>query len=249
MDTEEEKSLDRFVGEAIRPFMGLMVQEIEAILNISLKRNDKGQLQKSALEQLMKKIFGVQKMGLKNIPIFVRCGIIPKTVVHTSKGGRTEDTKFVSVDFKEWTNPDLKFEDSRIYNYFSTHQILWMIFEESEDGNVKFLGVKRYKFQQAFIDNEVRITWELVRYLVNTGRLKEEVTIDKKTGLPKLNSTGVVKTAINFPKSKDYIVFLRGGAQNSSNKTEEVNGIKMYKQFVWVKGAFLADQLQSVKYI
>ena len=41
-------------------------------------------------------------------------GTIPKTITLTSKGGRTEDTKFDTIDFVEWSNPTVTFEESTI---------------------------------------------------------------------------------------------------------------------------------------
>jgi hypothetical protein len=55
----------------------------------------------------------------------------------------------------------------------------------------------------------------------------------------------------NFPKSADYKVFFRGGADDSLDeaKTEEVNGIKMLPQFFWLKGSYIADKLKTVEYL
>lgn len=57
--------------------------------------------------------------------------------------------------------------------------------------------------------------------------------------------------APNFPKSSDYKVFFRGGADVSTDKsrTEYVNGIRMLPQFFWLKGSYIADKLQEIPYI
>ena len=55
----------------------------------------------------------------------------------------------------------------------------------------------------------------------------------------------------NFPKSVDYKVFFRGGAEDSGDdaKNVEVNGIKMLPQFFWLKGSYIADKLKSIEYL
>ena len=57
--------------------------------------------------------------------------------------------------------------------------------------------------------------------------------------------------APNFPKSSEYDVFFRGGANDSSDKAriECVNGIRMVPQYFWLKGSFIANKLQSISYL
>ena len=57
--------------------------------------------------------------------------------------------------------------------------------------------------------------------------------------------------APNFPKSADYQVFFRGGADDSRDeaKTEVVNGIKMLPQFFWLKGTYITNKLKTINYL
>ena len=66
-----------------------------------------------------------------------------------------------------------------------------------------------------------------------------------------MNSSGAYMGAPNFPKSSEYNVFFRGGADVSSDltRTECVNGIRMLPQFFWLKGAYIANKLQEIPYI
>ena len=41
-------------------------------------------------------------------------------------------------------------------------------------------------------------------------------------------------------------MFIRGTSTDSSNKPECVNGIRMYRQQVWMKGSVLADWIAKV---
>ena len=54
-----------------------------------------------------------------------------------------------------------------------------------------------------------------------------------------------------MPKSSQYTVFFRGGADvsNEKTRTECVNGIRMLPQYFWLKGSYIADKLQTIEYI
>ena len=64
-----------------------------------------------------------------------------------------------------------------------------------------------------------------------------------------INKNGTVSTTINLPKSRDHPVFIRGTGQDSSRKTEEVNGIRMYRQNIWIKGKTIVEFLDSIEYL
>ena len=72
-----------------------------------------------------------------------------------------------------------------------------------------------------------------------------------KDGNVRMNKSGSYMGAPNFPKSSEYDVFFRGGANDSSDKAriECVNGIRMVPQYFWLKGSFIANKLQSISYL
>lgn len=111
-----------------------------------------------------------------------------------------------------------------------------------------FLGFKRTVFSDDFIENEVRKTWNQIKYLLNKNLLKETPR-KRKSGEIIINKNGVISTQLNFPKAKDYNVFVRGTGQDSSNKTFEINGIKMYRQNIWVKGNVILDLVRDTDFI
>ena len=67
--------------------------------------------------------------------------------------------------------------------------------------------------------------------------------------MPKVNNNGIIIEAPNFPKSRDYVVFLRGSGKDSTAKPLEINGLKMYYQFVWIKGSYLAEMLNATEFL
>lgn len=199
------------------------------------------------------RMFDAEGTRLNQISDFIKAGIIAKTITVTPAGGRTEDMKLKSIDFDEWADRDADFEDSDVYSYFCEHNFLCPIFREYDSSDQRytvFEGFKRFAFDDDFIDNEVRRTWDDSRRLIHNNELKWEYAYDK-SGNKRMNSSGAYIGAPNFPKSSSYIVFFRGGANISTvnTRTECVNGIRMLPQFFWLKGAYIADKLQAIPYL
>lgn len=203
--------------------------------------------------QCVLKMFDADCKRLNQISDFTKAGIIAKTITITPSGSRTEDMKLSRIDFEEWADKDIDFQESDVYSYFCEHSFLCPVFCEhnSEDSRkTTFEGFKRFSFDDDFIDSEVKRTWEDSRKLIHNKQLKWEYIYDRY-GNKKQNDSGSYMGAPNFPKSADYQVFFRGGANDSRDeaKTEVVNGIKMLPQFFWLKGSYIADKLKKINYL
>lgn len=190
---------------------------------------------------------------LNQIADFRMAGIIAKTITITPARNRTEDMKLYHIDFEEWADRDVDFEDSAVYNYFCEHSFLCPVFcehDSADQSKTTFEGFKRFAFDDNFIENEVKRTWEISRILIHRNELQWEYLYDKN-GKKRINSNGSYMGAPNFPKSSEYTVFFRGGADVStdSTRTECVNGIRMLPQFLWLKGSFIANRLQEIPFI
>lgn len=199
------------------------------------------------------RMFGTDCKRLNQISDFTKAGIIAKTITITPEGGRTEDMKLKHIDFEEWADRDADFEESDIYDYFCEHSFLCPIFcehDSKDQSKTTFEGFKRFSFDEDFIENEVRRTWEDSRKLIHRNELEWEYLYDKQ-GNKRMNKSGSYIGAPNFPKSSEYKVFFRGGADVSTEKTrtECVNGIRMLPQYFWLKGSYIAKKLQEIPYI
>ena len=212
-----------------------------------------GKVDKSIAERLIINMFDGKAKKMSKIKLFNKLGLLGKTVVLTKKGSRTEDMQLFCIDFDEFTNDEITFEESSFFEYFNNHQLLCMVFEEpSIDAPLssnKFLGIKRLSFDDAFIEQEVKPCWLKIKNLVCNNKLIDVVEYDKE-GNPRRNKkTNTIRSAPNFPKSKDGIVFVRGKGIDSTYKPEQVNGISMYRQWVWVKGSYIADRLCGIDWL
>ena len=77
----------------------------------------------------------------------------------------------------------------------------------------------------------------------------KDVPILDTNGNPRVNKTGVMQTAPNFPKSSESVVFVRGDSSDSTKKPETVNGISMYRQYIWIKGSYLSQKLDEKEFL
>ncbi|WP_179865208.1 MutH/Sau3AI family endonuclease [Bacillus toyonensis] len=227
-------------------YKGKSLEEIMIDMNLNINDN------KGIIERVMAKYFGSAEAKLKNIELFSKVGIIPKSITLSVDGKRTEDTKFSSVNFDDWTNAS-DFEESDIFSYFSDHNFVFLIFEEAyKDSPLKknkFVGFKRLIFDEEFINSEIKKLWKRTKELVDNKKLEEIVYRYKRTNEIIYNKNGKPKTYLNFPKSTEGKAFLRGTGTDSSRKPEEVNGIKMYKQYFWLRGDFMVSLLDKRDFI
>lgn len=242
------KELDERCHEISNQYAGKTLIELKNIFNLTENISTKNFGAICIIH-----MFGANCSRLNQISDFTKAGIIAKTITLTISGNKTEDMKLAKIDFGEWADRNIDFEESLIYNYFCEHSFLCPIFCESEKINpakTQFLGFKRFAFDDEFIEDEVKKTWKDSRYLIYSNSLKWEFEYDK-LGNPIKNKSGSYKGAPNFPKSKDYNVFFRGGANDSREeaRSESVNGIKMLPQYFWLSGTYISEKLKSLPYL
>lgn len=240
---------DKKLHEITNLYKGKTVEKL--VKYFGIEYNNINKLNKAISEQIVIKMFGGKSKKINQIDLFQKVGIIAKTICLSSKGGRTEDMKLFSIDFDEWCS-DIKFEESFCCDYFINHQVLCIIFEERDEKqnfkDNKFLGFKRINYSNDFIDNAVQNVWNIIRDLVNNKKLKETPVLNKEGNII-FNKTGVASTALNFPKSSEFDIFVRGSGIDSTKKPLCLNGINMYEQCLWVKGKYIVDELKKKNYI
>ncbi|MFC6176642.1 MutH/Sau3AI family endonuclease [Companilactobacillus huachuanensis] len=224
------------------------MRQIAIELNMTINKNP----DKSIAERLIVKMFGSDKGKLKDIDTFNKLGIIPKTVVQTNKKKRTEDMKFEPIDFNEWSDKSLNFENSYIYNFF-LNPILLIVFRETDKDtpllDTIFKGFKRLTLDENLLQSQLKITWDKVRTLVWNDDIKMEMMHNKKGQIMITPKTKLPKMQNNLPKSSNYTFFIRGTGSNAKNKTLNLNGIQMYQQYIWIKGLYMMNLINSTDYI
>lgn len=198
-------------------------------------------------------MFGAKSKKINSIEDFKKLGLIAKTITQTAKGTRTEDVKISRIDFEEFKPENDLFEESLIYNYFNEQQFLCILFEEPNTSSKllenRFLGFKRLSFPDEFINQDVKKTWQKIRYLVIHNKLVDVISYDKNGHPRKNKKTNTIVSAPNFPKSSEGSVFVRGSSSDSCHKPLTINGIRMYSQYIWIKGSTFLNMLNDTKFI
>lgn len=240
------KSIDETCHELTEKYANKTIEELKNTFNIEEKR-----VNKAIGEKIIIKMFGGKSKQLQQIELFRKSGIIGKTITLTKDGQRTEDMKLFNIDFNEIKNEDNIFEDSQFYEYF-TNNHLCIIFEEpSSEAPLKdnaFLGFKWVTFDEKFIEENVKPVWNDIKDKVINNKLKETPVL-KKDGTPRINKLGNTMTSLNFPKSSEGDIFVRGSGKDSNSKPLTINGIDMYLQYIWIKGTYMANKLKNENFI
>ena len=239
--------INKTLHELSEKYNGKTIEELMDLLDIDAKR-----VNKAIGETIIVKMFGGNSKKMQSIELFRKAGIIGKTITLTERGPRKEDMKFFTIDFNEFENENMEFEDSQIYDYFTNNRILCILFQKpygtAKMIENKFLGFKMIEFSQEFVENDVRETWERIKDLIVNDKLEDVISLDR-FGNPRINSSGNVMSAPNFPKSSEGNVFLRGTSSTSDVKPLNINGVRMYRQQMWVKGTCIVDKLNNEPYI
>lgn len=245
--------LDEKLHKFTKLYKNQTIEQIATTLGFLIPPNKP--INKSIGEQIVAKMFGAKTNKLRNIDTFAKLGIIPKTIVQNSKKQRTEDMKFESIDFNEWSDNNIQnFEDSYIYNFFSSQTMLYIIFRETSEKTplekTVFKGFKRLQFSDEFLQNSLKPVWNQVREMIWNNEVKVSKIYNKQGQLILTPKTKVPKEETNLPKSKDFDFFIRGtGSDAAKGKVLTLNGYKMYLQYIWIKGSTIIGILSKVDYV
>ena len=226
---------------------GRSVKELMGKYGIVAPNSEK--VSKNVAEQIIASMFGSKKKKLNRIGLFAKAGIVAKSLVLSSKHQRTEDNKLFTLSFDDFF--DKEFEESEVYEYFSQHQFLYVVFEEKNkeqkfSENI-FKGFVRITFDEKFIEEYVRPSWAAIKDVIVNHKLKA-TPVYTKDGKIRVNKNGVPMEKINLPKSSKFKVFVRGTGQNSKDK-HLIQGVRMYHQQLWLKGSFVVELIKKHDYL
>lgn len=214
-------------------------------------------LKKDVSEKIASRMFGCESKAFGKIKFFSEMGIIAKTVVLSNRNLRTEDMKLFTMNLEQMENPGLPYEETEFVEYFSDKQLLCVIFKEPFakaplKDNV-FVGFKRLVFPDSIVDGPVKKMYEESCRLIREKCVEERLCRDKNENVI-INKNGEKRVSLNFPKAKDYDVFVRGTGTDSSKKYWRFEGksidgsgiIKSYALQFWLKGTYVAKALSEL---
>lgn len=213
--------------------LGVKISKPKSMAVLQTESEEKEVPVKNFAELVVLKMFDSNANRLNDIEDFVKIGLIAKSLPLGANGKPKESMKLFTPNFAEWMNENT-FEDSFLYGYFTEHQFLFIVYQYDDDG-IRFKGFKRVVVPDEFIYDDVKSFWSDVKSLIKEKRLRIEKRF-RNDGTPIMNNSGEQSEAPNFPKEKDYNVFMRGSTSESiqKKKTLEINGLRMIPQEVWL---------------
>lgn len=244
--------LDRKLGAIASQCSGKTLIELANELNIPVESKKGKSSSKALAEQVLVHLFTGKSGKMSSIPLFVKAGLEFKTVVLTTKGGRTEDMKLNPViDFDELCDKSIQFDDSGFSSRFTDTTIIVAVFKEEYPGcplcQCKMQGFKRLWLGR-YLKDAQRL-WDDMRTLIFSNQLIDAPVLDKYGQQRITPTTHLPMSAPNWPKSKHGTLFVRGSSANAAEKPVTVNGVKMYRQNIWIKGTDVAIRLGMTQFI
>lgn len=241
--SELERKLDA-ISERVN---GLPLREIAGIAGVPALSRSEGKTPKSSVERVMTALITGKSTKMNAVPLFKKAGIEFKSVVITKSGARTEDMKLEpSIDFEELCNPEATFSDSAFGSKFIDSSIICAVFQETGTGcdlaDTRFLGFARIWLGE--FEEDAHRLWDRMRELIFTNTLVDVPVLDNQGKQRLTPKTGLPMSAPNWPKSSDSAVFVRGTGADAHDKTVVVNGVRMYRQNVWVRGRAIVSRIR-----
>lgn len=237
--------------EIAETYAGQTLEELAEPFGLPLKTKT-GRENKSLAEQVVVRLFTGHAGKISQVPLFAKAGLVFKTMTLTPTGGRTEDMKLnPSIDFDELCDRSVEFEDSSFAAPFIDSTMVVAVLEERYRDcplcRCRLMGFKTL-WLGAYLD-AARALWDGMRDLIFSDGLVDAPVL-KRDGTSRVTpKTGIPMTAPNWPKSRDGVLFVRGTGTDANDKPVTVNGVRMYRQNVWIKGIELTRKLGVTAYM
>lgn len=231
--------IDRKCLMLTEKYKGKTFRQIAKCLNVDINLRVK-----NFAESAVVKMFGGHVSKLNDIEDFAKIGVIAKSVPLKENGKGKEDMKLFQPNLVDWAE-ETDFEESAIYDYFAGHHFIFIIYRHVGN-DIVFEGFKRIFFDEKFIMEDVKKTWDDVRELISKKKLRI-IREKDSNGNYIINKSGSYKEAPNFPKKATHNVFVRGGAVTSEDryKTLEINGLKMIPQYIWLSRDIVKELINN----
>lgn len=219
------KSIEQLLKERFEPFIGMTMEEMAAQLNIQINPTNR-----SAVPNLISALLGVKGTKLDKIAEFAKANIQFKTVRLQQSGRPKESMSFKNIDFEEIVHEE--WEDSFIRNYFVETQLLFVVFQFSEQGALRFKGIKLWHMPTQIIERELYDYWGEIRKVLAEGVVLTQTKKGIENNFPKSNFNGVLHVR---PKGAD-----------GSDQIQLPDGQWITKQCYWLNASYVAEILKDI---
>lgn len=220
-ETILQEKFSRFIGKSLE----VIARERNIRLNTKLK---------SRVQLVISDILGITGVKLSKVEEFAKANIEFKTIRLQTNGKPKESMSFEQIDFYDWIEKDWK--NSTIFKKFEETKFLFVVFQENENKELIFKGIKLWNMPKSTLENEVFQMWKDTRETLIKG-----VQIDKQQWGKN------VRYINNLPKSKDNpVTHIRPKAINAADKTTLPDGQSITKQAYWLNSEYIATIIKDI---
>lgn len=211
--TQLERFLEKYKGKPTKELASMFGVESNA---------------KNLNEILVARMLGV-KGRVASTDEFVKANIVPKTIRINEKGKIIESMSFPAFKYVEIVSQ--KWEESELYEMFSTTKFMFAVFKEF-NGEYHFERIKFWNMPTNILNTEVKEIWKKTVDVVANGNVVAGIKNDKRI--------------TNFPGMKESeICHVRPHGRNAADtyplpvKDNLTGALKYTKHCFWLNNAYI----------
>lgn len=242
----ENKTFNDIIYDTFKPYVGLSLTEIDALLEEPVQREGNKQYIRSYTSRMMK----VQQSYLDSLEEFEKANIQIKTIRLTKNGKLKESMSFPTFDFIEVANED--WETSELREMLSSTKFLFVVFKEVDDSKkeYEFLGVKLWNMPVFDLEGRVKQVWEKTHSILN-----DDLVLNVKSNRVTNNFTNISDNLIAHvrPHAKDRTVTnslpasttIRIESNDNSVDLNYLRGHRFTRQCFWLNASYILSVLKE----
>lgn len=212
-----EKGFEEYIIDKITPYFGWSQMALMQKFNISCSPN----CPKHINEMILSRILGIQG-SISATDEFQKANIIPKTIRIQKSGRIKESMSFPGFRFLDIIRED--WDDSSLKNYLEPAKFLFVIFQESDNGDYVFERVKFWNIPAEDLE-EVKLVWERTVEVIRYGIQIKYVGGVAYNNLPK--------------QSENRVAHVRPHARNANDTYPLPDGGIFTKQCFWFNNSYI----------
>lgn len=212
----EKISFEQNMIMRLKPYYGKTVSELCSRFGVLNKP-------KNILEILFGKMLGINGK-ISRVEEFAKADIIPKFIRLKKNEKITESMSFPAFKFIEvYKN---YFENSEVYEYFTTKKFLFVVFKYNKQNELYFSHFKLWNMPMMIIEHDLRWVYEQTRELIIEGNIVKSIDMKGRRNT-------------NFPnKGENNYVHVRPHAKNKFDVYELPVEDGLTKQKAFTKHCF-----------
>lgn len=218
----EQQGFENYIINKIKPYFGKSQNELikEFELNASMKNVN---------ERIIAAILGI-KGNIAATEEFKKANIVPKTIrVNFGDKNIKESMSFPTFKFTEIIKEE--WEDSFMYNLFSSTKFMFIIFKFDKNNELYLDNIKFWNMPVKDIEEVHKVWAETVKVI------KEGIKITTRNGRDFNNLPG---------QSFNRVSHVRPHGQNKSDTYELPDGRELTKQCFWLNNKYVLEQILDV---